>query len=54
MDKDDFKAIIFSILIAPPILFLAWWLLNFAVYVMDGTTIPMWRDFNSWAFGLFA
>lgn len=54
MDKDDFKAILLSVVAAPPVLLALWWMYNFAVYVADGTSIPMWREFNSWACGLFA
>lgn len=52
-NKEEIFAIITSFIIAVPILVIVWWLYNFAVYVYDGTYIPMWIEFNRWVHSLF-
>ena len=53
MNKEEIFAIITSFIIAIPVLVIVWWLYNFAVYVYDGTYIPMWIEFNRWVHSLF-
>lgn len=53
MDKDDFKAIAVSIIIAPFAVFAFWWLINFTACAAGGYAAPMWYDFNTWVVGLF-
>lgn len=54
MDKEDFKAIALSLVLAPFIATCGWWLVNFLAFVYDGSAAPTWHSFNHAVFGMLA